>query len=188
MIGLLVEIRAHLCLLWKMKRVRWWIKQAPLRLSSALKLPAIRSDVSGFGEHGDDGALLRARCFSTLFVGCEWPPDCFRSGGRNAVFPSMPLPNNCHEQTHAVRSAVDIHLIHCVNEGAALFSNIHQTCWEAATNREGAWPFRGYLHWKCDKTLQTVMFPCPVPFETRTGTLLLQLKLLLTQFSWQIHK
>lgn len=72
----------------------------------------------------------------TFFVGCEWPPDCFRSGGRNAAFPSVPLPNNCHERTHAVGSAVDIHLIHCVNEGAALFSNIHQKYWEAASNRE----------------------------------------------------
>lgn len=42
------------------------------------------------------------------------------------VFPSMPLPNNCHERTHAVRSAVDMQLIHCVNEEAALFSSIHQ--------------------------------------------------------------
>lgn len=150
-----------------MKRARWWMKQAPLSLSSALELPAIHTDVSGFGEHGDGGAVLRTPPhFSTFFVGCEWPPDCFRSGGRNAVFPSMPLPNNCHEQTHAVRSAVDIHLIHCVNEEAALFSNIHQKCWEAASNREGAWPFRGSLNWKCDKTLQAIMFLCPVAFET----------------------
>lgn len=42
------------------------------------------------------------------------------------VFPSMPLPNNCHERTHAVRSAVDIRLIHCVNEETALFSSIYQ--------------------------------------------------------------
>lgn len=42
------------------------------------------------------------------------------------AFPSMPLPNNCHERTQAVRSTVDIRLIHCVNKEAALFPSIHQ--------------------------------------------------------------
>lgn len=178
-----VTIRAHLhlslCLLCKMKRARWWINQAPLSLSSALKPPVIHADVSGFG---DDGAAVRNPRFATFFVGCEWPSDCFRSGGRNAVFPSMPLPNNCHEQTHAIRSAVDIHLIHCVNEDAALFSSIHQN---AATNREGAWPFTDYLNRECDKTSTTTMISCPVLFETRTDGLKLQLQLLWSQFIWQ---